>query len=198
MALFGEKIRRMAQQMQSCEEWLEMVRDLQQPVHCEIPSEIRIRWAEREDLFSVSRLAGFSRDIEEMERSLDAGDRCLLLETQQRLGGFAWVTFRDFRMALWYTLRLPPGSCYLEYIVIHPRLMGRGFGSCLLGALLSALQNLGYHRVISGMYSDWNHSIRLHEKMGFIVHRRLTQCRIWNIFPIPPTENPISNTESGF
>ena len=50
------------------------------------------------------------------------------------------------------------------------------------------LRKQGCSRLLSGMYGNWDVSIRLHTKMGFRVHRRMSQCKILNIFPIPPKE----------
>jgi GNAT superfamily N-acetyltransferase len=123
-----------------------------------------------------------------MEESLRKGDRCLLLEDDKRICAFVWVTFRDFRLALWYNLKLPPTWSYLVYIFVHPEYTRKGIATFLLGSLLEALSGLGCSRIISGMYSNWEASIGLHKKMGFRVHRRLSQCKILNIFPTPLTE----------
>lgn len=187
MALFGESIKRIAQKMQSCEEWLEMVRDLREPIDPgKPPADLDMRWAEKGDLFAINALEGFVKETDFMEESLRKGDRCLLFEQGNQLRAFAWVTFRDFRMALWYTLKLPPDWSYLEYIFVHPLVAGQGVGSYLLGSLLTAVRDQGVSHMVSGMYSNWDASIRLHTKMGFRVQRRLTQCKILNIFSIPP------------
>jgi len=189
MALFGESIKRIAQKMQSCEEWIEMVRDLREPIDPGKPPEgLRMRWAEKKDLFAITVLEGFVKETGFMEESLRKGDRCLLMEDEEEVRAFAWVTFRDFKMALWYTLKLPPGWSYLEYIFVHPAIAGKGVGSYLMGSLLSAVRDQGFSHMVSGMYSDWDVSIRLHRKMGFREHRRLTQCKILSIFPTPPRE----------
>ncbi|MFZ7110719.1 MAG: GNAT family N-acetyltransferase [Desulfatiglandales bacterium] len=189
MALFGESIRRIAQKMQSCEEWIEMVRDLRRPIDPgKPPVNLQMRWAKKEDLFAINALEGFVKETDLMEDSLRKGDRCLLMEDEKHLRAFAWVTFRDYKMALWYTLKLPPGWSYLEYIFVHPVIAGQGVGSYLLGALLSAVRDHGYSHMVAGMYSDWDISIRLHTRMGFHVHRRLTQCKILNILPTRPRE----------
>jgi hypothetical protein len=39
---------------------------------------------------------------------------------------FAWVTRSDFKLALWHTLTLAPGECYLVYIFVHPYFAGQG------------------------------------------------------------------------
>jgi GNAT superfamily N-acetyltransferase len=187
MALFGESIKRLAQKMQTCEEWIEMVRDLREPIDPgKPPPGLKARWADKGDLWAINALEGFVKETDFMEASLRRGDRCLLLEEEGNLRAFAWVTFRDFKMALWYTLKLPPGGSYLEYIFVHPALAGRGVGSYLLGSLLTAVRDRGCTQMVAGMYANWDVSIRLHTKMGFRVQRRLTQCRILNILPTPP------------
>ena len=189
MAPFRESILRIAQGMQSCEEWLELIRDLNEPIRPgKVPADLHLRWAHQGDLFAINALEGFVKETEFMEESLRKGDRCLLLEDGKKICAFAWVTFRDFRLALWYTLKLPPGWSYLVYIFVHPEYTGKGIAASLLGSLLEALSDMGCSRIISGMYSNWEASIGLHKKMGFRVHRRLAQCKILNIFPTPLTE----------
>ncbi len=186
---FREAIRRLAQNMQTCEEWIEMVRDLSEPIpSLPLPESLQMRWAIKEDLFAINALQGFVKEIDFMEASLRRGDCCLLLEHEGRIRAFAWVTFHDFRLALWYTLTLPPGWSYLMYIFVHPAIGGRGVGSFLLGSLLAAVRDRGGSHMVAGMFSNWDVSIRLHTRMGFHVHRRLTQCKILNIFPTPPRE----------
>lgn len=188
MAPFRESIRRLAQNMQSCEEWLELARDLSEPIHLgKAPTGLHMRWARNEDLFTINAMEGFVKETEFMEKSLRKGDCCLLLEDDGTMCAFAWVTFRDFKLAPWYTLKLPPGWWYLVYIFVHPTYGRRGIASFLLGSLMEALRDKGGSRLVSGMYSNWEASIALHRKMGFFVHRRLTQCKLLNIFPTPPS-----------
>ena len=177
--------------MQTCEEWLELVRDLETPITSgNAPVDLNLRWADKGDLFAINALEGFVKETEFMEASLRKGDRCLVLEDDGRICAFAWVTFRDFRLALWYTLKLAPGWSYLVYIFVHPAYARRGIATYLLGALMESLRERGFKRVISGMYSNWDASIGLHKKMGFRIHRRLSQCKILSILPTPPTEAP--------
>ena len=97
--------------MQSCDEWLELIRDLDAPVPTgRQPAGLHMRWAHSGDLFAINALEGFVKETEFMEQSLRKGDRCLLLENDAGIRAFAWVTFRDFKLALWYTLKLPPLS----------------------------------------------------------------------------------------
>jgi len=187
MALFGESIRRIAQKMETCEEWIELVRDLSEPIHIgAAPEGLQMRWAEKKDLFAINALEGFVKETDFMEASLRRGDRCLLLEDHGRIRAFAWVTFTDFKLAMWYTLELPLAGSYLVYIFVHPELAGRGVGSYLLGSLMVAVGDQGGLQMISGMYSNWQASIRMHTKMGFRLRRTLSQCRLLNIFPTPP------------
>jgi GNAT superfamily N-acetyltransferase len=175
--------------MQTCEEWIEMVRDLREPIHPGPPPvDLHMRWAKKKDLFAINALEGFVKETDFMEASLRKGDRCLLLEKEGSIRAFAWVTFRDFKLALWYTLKLPPGWSYLVYIFVHPSLGRQGIGSYLLGSLLAAVRDQGCSHMVSGMYANWDVSIALHTKMGFRVHRHLSQCRLLSIFPTPPKE----------
>jgi L-amino acid N-acyltransferase YncA len=71
---------------------------------------------------------------------------------------------------------------------VHPAYARQGIASYLLGSLMAALRDMGCRRIVSGMYSNWEASLGLHQKMGFRIHRRLAQCKILNIFPTPPKE----------
>jgi GNAT superfamily N-acetyltransferase len=188
---FRESIRRLAERFETCEEWLELVRDLEEPIPLGQPKvTCSVRWARKEDLFAVNALQGFVDDPGSMENAMDNGDRCLLLERDQRIFAFAWVTFKDYSLALWYTLRLQPGWSYLVYIFVHQEYGDQGMGAYLLGSLMEALHNQGCTRLLSGMYSNWDVSFRLHTKMGFSVQRRLSQCKLLHILPVPPREEP--------
>jgi GNAT superfamily N-acetyltransferase len=186
---FREALRRIAERLETCEEWLELVRDLEEPIPLRKPSlDFSIRWAGKQDLFALNALQGFVDDPGAMERALDKGDRCLLLEQDQKVFAFAWVTFRDYGLALWYTLKVEPGWSYLVYIFVHPEYGNQGVGAYLLGSLMTALREQGCRRLLSGMYGNWDASLRLHTKMGFRVQRRLSQCKLLNLFPVPPKE----------
>jgi len=190
MSPFRDSIRQIAQGMQSCEEWLELIRDLNEPIRTvKVPIDLQMRWADSGDLLAVNALQGFVKETEFMEQSLRKGDRCLLLEDDSGICAFAWVTFSDFKLALWYTLKIPSGWSYLVYIFVHPAYARQGIASYLLGTLMESLRDMGCGRIISGVYSNWEASLGLHEKMGFRIHRRLAQCKILNIFPTPPRED---------
>ncbi len=187
MAPFRENIRRLASRFEACEEWLELVRDLGEPIEVPRPGRnCRMRWAEKGDLFTINALEGFVKETDFMEESLKRGDRCLVLEDEDNLIAFAWVTFRDFQLALWYTLKLPPGWSYLVYIFVHPLFGRQGLGAYLLSSLMQALRSDGYEKLIAGMYSTWQASFGLHTKVGFRVLRRLSQCKLMHILPTPP------------
>lgn len=189
MSPFRESIKHLAESLQSCEEWLELVRDLNDPIlPGDPPPDLKKRWADKKDLFVINALEGFVKETDFMESALRKGDRCLILENDSGIRAFAWVTFRDFNLALWYILRLQPGWSYLVYIFVHPELGGKGVGSYLLGSLMQETRKLGFTHMISGMYSNWEASYRMHTKLGFRVKRRLSQCRIMNIFPVPPKD----------
>ena len=188
---FRESIRRVAERLETCEEWLELVRDLEEPILLvKPPVEFSIRWASKQDLFAVNALQGFVDELGSMENALDKGDRCLLLEQDQRVFAFAWVTFRDYGLALWYTLKVQPGWSYLVDIFVLPEYGNQGVGTYLLGSLMKALRDQGCSQILSGVYSNWDVSFRVHTKMGSRVQRRLSQCKILNLFPVPPKEEP--------
>lgn len=187
MPPFRESIRRIARNLKTCDEWLELIRDLEAPIDPgRAPADLEMRWAGKQDLFAINALEGFVKETDFMERSLRRGDRCLLLEKDGEIFAFAWVTFRDFKLALWYTLKLERDWSYLVYIFVHPDYARQGIASYLLGSLMLALREMGCRRLISGVYSNWEGSIGLHRKMGFDVHRRLEQCKIMKILPTPP------------
>jgi GNAT superfamily N-acetyltransferase len=168
---------------------MELVRDLEELIPIRKPSlALSMRWAGKQDLFAINALQGFVDDPLSMEDALDKGDRCLLLEHDQRVFAFAWVTFRDYGLALWYTLKVQAGWSYLVYVFVHPEYGHQGIGAYLLGSLMKALQEQGCNRLVSGIYSNWEASFKLHTKMGFRIHRRLSQCKILNLFPVPPRE----------
>jgi len=188
---FRESIRRLAERLETCEEWLELVRNLEEPIFLTEPSiAVTLRWADKQDLFALNALQGFVDDPAIMEHAMDRGDRCLVLEQDQRIFAFAWVTFRDYGLALWYTLKVQQGWSYLVYIFVHPVYGKQGIGAYLLGSLMKELREQGTRRLLSGMYSNWDASFRLHTKMGFRVQRRLSQCSLLNLFPLPPTPSP--------
>lgn len=189
MPPFRESIKRLAQKMQTCEEWIELVRDLRDPISTgDPPPDLRMRWADKGDLFVINALEGFVKETDFMEHALHKGDRCLVMEDDDGIRAFAWVTFRNFSLALWYTLKLQPGWSYLVYIFVHPELGGKGVGTYLLGSLMREVRDLGGTHMVSGMYSDWEASFRMHAKQGFRVQRRLSQCRVMNILPLPPKD----------
>ena len=83
-------------------------------------------------------------------------------------------------------MRLPLGFAYLVYIHVEPEYRRRGVGTYLLNCLMLSLREDGYRRLISGMYGDWESSIRLHVKSGFRICRKYTERRILRFFPYPP------------
>ena len=174
-------------------DWMELVRDLDAPIPMHVPEiDFSRRWAHKKDLLAINAMQRFAKEVEFLERSLEQGDRCLLLEQFGRIAAFAWVTFRDYRLSLWHTVHLPPGFAYLIYIHVQPEYRRKGVGSYLLSCLMQFLRERGYHRLISGMYGDWEVSIRLHIKLGFRICRKYTQRRILRFFPYPPKETQIS------
>ncbi|HDR14188.1 MAG TPA: GNAT family N-acetyltransferase [Desulfobacteraceae bacterium] len=189
MALFGQTMRELAERFSKCEEWVELSRDLREPIERWEPRvEGSLRWAEGGDLMMINALEGFVKETDFMEKALDKGDRCLIFEINERIGGFAWVTFRDFKLAPWYTLELSPDRAYLEYIYVRPEFTRKHIGCHLLERLMFSLRDDGKVLLISGVFSDWEVSFNLHKKMGFKVRRRLKQCRMLNIFPLPPAD----------
>jgi GNAT superfamily N-acetyltransferase len=169
------------------ENWLELVCDLSEPIDIQYPEiDFSRRWAQSNDVPSIAALEGFVKQIDFMKRALKKGDICLLLERDGKICAFAWTTFRDYRLALWHTLRLLPGHAYLVYIFVRPEFQRKGVGYYLLGCMMSHLRELGCNFLISGMYADWQISINLHRKAGFRINKKFLKRRLLRFFPYPP------------
>jgi GNAT superfamily N-acetyltransferase len=169
--------------------WLELVRDLREPIAIQ-PPEINLsqRWAESKDVLTIAALEGFVKEIDFMTRALDKGDICLLLELEGQICAFAWTTFRDYRLALWHTLHLLPGHAYLVYIFVRPEFQQKGVGYYLLGCMMAHLREMGCEYLISGMYANWQISIKLHRKAGFRINKKFIKRRLLRFLPYPPKE----------
>ncbi|WP_373498055.1 N-acetyltransferase family protein [Desulfococcus sp.] len=168
-------------------DWVEMVRDLKAPICVDPPDiEFSMRWADAGDMLVIAALQGFVKGEDFLDKSLEKGDRFLLLEHSGRICAFAWVAFRDYPLDLLHTLHLDPGAAYLVYIVVMPGFQQKGVGLYLLGSLMLRLRERGCHTLVSGMYEDWHVSIRLHLKAGFRITRKFQKRRILRIIPYPP------------
>ena len=169
--------------------WLELVRDLSELIVIQ-PPEINLsqRWAESKDVLTIAALEGFVKEIDFMTRALDKGDICLLLELEGQICAFAWTTFRDYRLALWHTLHLLPGHAYLVYIFVRPEFQQKGVGYYLLGCMMAHLREMGCEYLISGMYANWQISIKLHRKAGFRINKKFIKRRLLRFLPYPPKE----------
>ena len=173
--------------------WIELGRDLHRPIFLRRP-EINLthRWVENRDIHEIAMLEGFVKDIGIMTTALRAGDRCLLLEFEGRIGAFAWIAFRDYPLAIWHTLHLPPGAAYLVYIFVRPEFRRRGVGTYLLGCVMRHLRRAGYDELISGMQADWEHSIGLHRKAGFAIRKKFIKRKLMGVIPVPPREMEVT------
>lgn len=168
-------------------DWIEMIRDLRSPICVQAPEmEFSMRWADEADMLVISAMQGFVKGEDFLDRSLEKGDRFLLLEHGGRICAFAWVAFRDYPLDLLHTLHLDPGAAYLVYIFVMPAFQRKGVGWYLLGCLMLRLRERGCHTLVSGMFEDWQVSIRLHLKSGFRITRRFQKRRILRIIPYPP------------
>ena len=171
------------------ENWLEFVRDLRDPISIQTPGiKFSKRWAESEDIFAIAALEGFVKDVDFMTQALEKGDICLLLERDNKVCAFAWVTFRDFRLDLWHTLHLLPGYAYLVYIFVRPAFQRKGVGAYLLASLMGHLREMGCENLISGMFANWQISINLHRKAGFRINKKFVKRRLLRLLPFPPRE----------
>jgi len=169
--------------------WIELARDLGRPITVEAPPlAFSRRWADEGDIDEIAALEGFAKTVEVMARAFRYGDRCLLLERGGTIGAFAWIAFRDYPLAPWHTLRLPPAAAYLVYIFVRPEFRRRGVGAYLLGSVMHHLRTLGYKRLISGMYDDWQASIDLHRKAGFRIQKKFIERKLLRVIPMPPKE----------
>jgi ribosomal protein S18 acetylase RimI-like enzyme len=120
---------------------LELVRDLRAPIaFLNVPFDFGMRWAEKNDLETINALEGYVKETTFLESSLESGDFCLIFEKDDNIKAFAWVTFKDFPLNVWHTLRLPPGYSYLVYIYVQPEYRNQKVGTCLLGCLMKGLK----------------------------------------------------------
>jgi hypothetical protein len=109
MPALGHIIERLTTSVDNAETWIEMVRDLREPIPLEFPDiAFNIRWAEKADIVEIAALEGFVKEIDVMTRSLRHGDRCILFEKMGRIVAFAWIAFRDYRLSVWRKLHCPP------------------------------------------------------------------------------------------
>jgi hypothetical protein len=121
MPSLGQILDGLTTEVRNTENWLELVRDLSEPITVQSPViSFSKRWAENKDILTIAALKGFVNEIDFMTSALEKGDICLLLERDGRICAFAWTTFRDYRLGLWHTLHLPPGYAYLVYIFVRP------------------------------------------------------------------------------
>ena len=189
MPTLGQILDGLTTEVRNSENWLELVRDLSEPIAAPSPMiNFSKRWAENRDILTISALEGFVKETDFMTRALEKGDICLLLECDHRICAFAWTTFRDYRLGLWHTLHLPPGYAYLVYIFVRPELQQKGVGFYLLGCLMAHLRELGCKFMISGMYANWQISINLHRKAGFQINKKFIKRRLLRFLPYPPKE----------
>lgn len=84
----------------------------------------------------------------------------LVAEVDGRIAGYAYAAPYRTRPAYRFTVE--------DSVYVHPDHAGRGIGSLLLPALISACENAGCRQMIAviGDSGNWP-SIRLHEKFGF-------------------------------
>lgn len=194
MRTLGEIFEGLSKPLDNSADWIELVRNLEDPINVRRPEiEFTVRWAEKNDLLPLVAMQGFAKEIESMERALAKGDRCLLLEESGSICAFAWVTFRDYRLSSWHTLHLPSGFVYLVYISVRAEYRRKGTGTYLLNLLMQSLREAGYRHLISGMYEDWETSIRFHMKSGFRICKKYTQRKILRFIPYPPKVTQLDN-----
>jgi GNAT superfamily N-acetyltransferase len=168
-------------------DWMELVRDLEAPISIQAPgTNFSIRWATKKDLLVIDAMQFFVKEVELMERDLELGDRCLLIDKVGKICAFAWVTFRECRLGLWHMMSLPVGCAYLVYIHVQPEYRNKGVGTYLMNLLMQWLRENGYQKLISGTFGHWEVPIRLHIKSGFKICRKYTERRILRFFPYPP------------
>jgi GNAT superfamily N-acetyltransferase len=168
-------------------DWIELVRYLDDPVSTPAPeTDFSARWAGKKDLMAISAMQYFVKEVELMEKDLERGDQCLLLERFEQICAFSWVTFRDCRMGLWHILRLPFGFAYQVYIHVQPEYRRKGVGTYLLNLLSKELREMGYHKLISGTFGHWEIPMRFHMKAGFKICRKYSERRLFGFFSYPP------------
>lgn len=187
MHALGHIIERLTTSVDNAETWIEMVRDLREPIPLEFPDiAFNIRWAEKADIVEIAALEGFVKEIDVMARSLRHGDRCILFEKMGRIVAFAWIAFRDYRLSVWRKLHLPTDAAYLVYIFVISEFRRKGAGLYLLRCVMRRLRQRGYTRLVSGMYANWEASISLHVKAGFRIDKKFVKRKLLQIIPVPP------------
>jgi GNAT superfamily N-acetyltransferase len=187
MATVQRVIERVRRSVHSSAEWIELVRDLRSPIiMARVPKRFRMRRGSSEDLKRISALEGYVKDPCFLKSSLKKGDWCLIFAKGDSIAAFNWVTFRNYPLNSWHTLRLPPGYAYLAYIFVQPEYRNQKVGTRLLGCTLTQLKEQGYRGLISGMYSDWIISLRMHYTQGFKLYRTFKEQRILNCMLLPP------------
>ncbi len=187
MPALGHIIERLTTSVDNAESWIEMVRDLRASIPLEFPDiAFNIRWAKKADIMEIAALEGFVKEIDVMTRALRHGDRCILFEKMDRIGAFAWIAFRDYRLSVWRKLHLPTDAAYLVYIFVRSEFRRKGVGLYLLWCVMRRLRQMGYKRLFSGMYANWEASINLHLKAGFRIDKKFVKRKLLHIIPVPP------------
>jgi GNAT superfamily N-acetyltransferase len=187
MPRFRDILDAMSRPLDPSVDWMELVRDLEAPISIQAPgTDFSIRWATKKDLLVIDAMQFFVKEVELMERDLELGDRCLLIDKVGKICAFAWVTFRECRLGLWHMMSLPVGCAYLVYIHVQPEYRNKGVGTYLMNLLMQWLRENGYQKLISGTFGHWEVPIRLHIKSGFKICRKYTERRILRFFPYPP------------
>ena len=187
MSALKRILERLTTRSDNAESWVELVRDLREPISLDFPAVgFNIRWAGKADIMEIAALKGFVKEVDVMTRSLRHGDRCILFEHKGRIVAFAWIAFRNYRLAVWRTLHLPDDAAYLVYIFVRPEFRRQGVGSYLLRCVMRRLRQKGYKRLISGMYANWEASIHLHFKAGFRIDKKFVKRKLLHIIPVTP------------
>ena len=85
-----------------------------------------------------------------------------------------WVVFEgndEQVVGYAYGVQLKPRSAYSKSVEIsvylHKDAGGRGIGTKLYEGLIERLKEMGMHAIIGGVSLPNEHSVRLHEKLGF-------------------------------
>ncbi len=83
----------------------------------------------------------------------------IVAEVDGRVAGWGLIRPYGERQAYRYTVE--------NAIYVDCDYQGRGLGSALLGELVSAARELGYHAIIALVVGENDVSVKLHEKFGF-------------------------------
>lgn len=96
-----------------------------------------------------------------------AGYPVLVATENEQVIGYAsfgdWRAFDGFRHTVEHS------------VYVHPDWQGKGTGKALMMALIEEARHIGKHVMVAGIESQNHGSIKLHERLGFIISAQMPQ-----------------------